>query len=35
MKFAPAALKDKGLEARAGTLRQFASTEKFSMTGIQ
>jgi hypothetical protein len=35
MKFTTAALKDKGLEARAETLRQFASTEKFSITGNQ
>jgi hypothetical protein len=35
MKFALAALKDKGLEARAWALRQFAFTEKFSMTGIE
>jgi hypothetical protein len=35
MKFTNAALKNKGLETRAGAQREFASAEKFSMAGIE
>jgi hypothetical protein len=35
MKFAIAALKDKGLEDGAPTVRPFVPTEKFSMTSTE